>query len=85
MEFNRLLSQTISFYGKPDNKDLKDHPSSKMNSKIDTKSYKSILTEKDLDVLIKELNKKSVIAVDTETTSLNPQEAINGRNIYKLC
>ena len=75
MEFNRLLSQAISFYGELDNKDLKDNFSSKKNLKINTKSYKSILTEKDLDELIKELNKKSVIAVDTETTSLNPQEA----------
>ncbi len=75
MEFNRLLSQAISFYGEPENQDFKDEPSSKKISKINTKLYKSILTEKDLDELIKELNKKSVIAVDTETSSLNPQEA----------
>jgi len=75
MEFNRLLSQAISFYGEPDNIDFNDKISSKKIPKIDTKSYKSILIEKDLDELIIELNKKSVIAVDTETTSLNPQEA----------
>ena len=33
------------------------------------------MKEKELDELIKELNEKSVIAVDTETSSLNPQEA----------
>ncbi len=75
MEFNRLLSQAISFYGEPNSNDFKDHNVSKKNSKIDTKSYKSILEEKELDDLIKELDKKSVISVDTETTSLNPQEA----------
>tara|TARA_Y200000002_G_scaffold326035_1_gene288426 strand:- start:77 stop:2842 length:2766 start_codon:yes stop_codon:yes gene_type:complete len=75
MEFNRLLSQAISFYGEPNDQDFKDKSSSKKISKINTKSYKSILTEKDLDELIKELNKKAVIAVDTETTSLDPQEA----------
>jgi len=75
MEFNRLLSQSISFYGdsKNDNKNLKDR--SKTTSKINTKLYKCILKEKDLDKLIEDLNKQSTIAVDTETSSLNPQEA----------
>ena len=75
MEFNRLLSQSISFYGdsKNDNKNLKDR--SKTTSKINTKLYKCILKEKDLDKLIENLNKQSTIAVDTETSSLNPQEA----------
>jgi len=74
MEFNRLLSQAISFYGEPNNKEIKD-PSVKTISKINTKLYKSILKEKELDVLIQKLNEKSIIAVDTETSSLNPQEA----------
>ncbi len=76
MEFNRLLSQAISFYGEPDSADFKSLTSSKKTFKINTKSYKNILKEKDLDELIKELNKKTVIAIDTETTSLNPQEAV---------
>jgi len=75
MEFNRLLSQAISFYGEPDSKDFIDQTTSKKVSKINVKSYKSILKENDLDELIKQLNEKNVIAVDTETTSLNPQEA----------
>ena len=75
MEFNRLLSQAISFYGEPDSNDFNNQNSLKKVSKINTKLYKNILKEKDLDELIKELNEKSVIAVDTETTSLNPQEA----------
>jgi len=75
MEFNRLLSQAISFYGEPTNKDFKDKTLVKKNNKINTKTYKTISKEKQLDELIKKLNEKSVIAVDTETSSLNPQEA----------
>ncbi len=72
MEFNRLLSQAISFYGEPGGKRLSADVKSK---KIDTKKYKNILKEKDLDKLIEDLNQKSTISVDTETSSLNPQEA----------
>jgi len=75
MEFNRLLSQAISFYGDPDNEASSIEIKSKKIFKINTKSYKSILDEKELNELIKNLNKSSVIAVDTETSSLNPQEA----------
>merc|ERR1711991_838530 len=75
MEFNRLLSQAISFYGEPTNKGFKDKTLVKKNYKINTKTYKTISNEKQLDELIKKLDEKSVIAVDTETSSLNPQEA----------
>ena len=75
MEFNRLLSQAISFYGEPDDKNSISEINSKKISKIDTKSYKSIVNEKELNELIKSLDEKSVISVDTETSSLNPQEA----------
>ena len=49
MEFNRLLSQAISFYGEPNNKEIKSQSSEKTTSKINTKSYKSIQKEKELD------------------------------------
>ena len=75
MEFSRLLSQAISFYGDPDNESSSVEIKSKKISRIDTKSYKSILNEKELNELIKNLNEKSIIAVDTETSSINPQEA----------
>ncbi|RPG94805.1 MAG: DNA polymerase I, partial [Candidatus Pelagibacter sp. TMED286] len=74
MEFNRLLSQAISFYGEPENKDLREKNLIK-KSTINVKSYKTISKERELDELIKKLNEKSIIAVDTETSSLNPQEA----------
>ena len=44
------------------------------SSKIDTKAYESIINEKILDKWLKILNEQSVIAVDTETSSLNPLE-----------
>ena len=47
----------------------------KHTSEINTKGYKSIIDEKDLDKWLKVLNEQSVIAVDTETSSLNPLEA----------
>ncbi len=75
MEFNRLLSQAISIYGEG-NKNKKNDMSKKSNvSKIDVKLYRSILDENDLEKLIENLNSKSIISVDTETTSLNPMEA----------
>ena len=44
-------------------------------SKIDTDNYKNVLNEKDLDNLIRKLDEKSIISVDTETSSLDPIEA----------
>ena len=75
MEFNRLLSQAISFYGEPGNKDFNEKTQARKNNKINTKNYKTISNEKQLNELIQKLNEKSVIAVDTETSSLNPLEA----------
>jgi DNA polymerase-1 len=75
MEFNRLLSQAISFYGEPGSKNFNEKNPVKETNKINTKTYKTISKEKQLDELLKKLDEKSVIAVDTETSSLNPQEA----------
>ena len=75
MEFNRLLSQAISFYGDPGEKKFSLENKSTIGTKISTKQYKKIILEKDLDKLIKDLNTKGIISVDTETSSLNPQEA----------
>ena len=74
MEFNRLLSQAISFYGE-DNKVKSPSITKKSFTKIDRKLYKSVLNEKDLDKLINKLNEKSYISIDTETSSINPHEA----------
>ena len=76
MEFNRLLSQAISFYGETQVSDSNEFNSTKKRKEnnINTKSYECILDEKNLDKWIKILEEKTVIAVDTETSSLNPLE-----------
>jgi DNA polymerase-1 len=77
MEFNRLLSQAISFYGESQ---ISVSSQSNINKKkvdntINVKNYECIVDEKNLDKWIKILEEKAVIAVDTETSSLNPLEA----------
>jgi len=74
MEFNRLLSRAISFYGEVDNPTIIPNISKVKISEINTQDYESITDEKILDKWIKILNEKSTIAVDTETSSLNPLE-----------
>ena len=51
MEFNRLLSQAISFYGEPGEKNFSQDKISKP-SKINTKQYQKITKENDLNKLI---------------------------------
>ena len=75
MEFNRLLSQAISFYGEVTPSSKNKLEKKQELSKIDTDNYKNVLNEKDLDNLIRKLNEKSIISVDTETSSLDPIEA----------
>jgi len=70
MEFNRLLSRAIDFYGDSVNK----QQNKKKLEKINTKNYESITKERDLEKWIKILSQKSIISVDTETSSLNPIE-----------
>ena len=67
MEFNRLLSQVISFYG--DNS--KEATSNAKVSKIDTKKYINIDTDEKLENLIAKIKNEALVAVDTETSSLN--------------
>ena len=76
MEFNRLLSQAISFYGEGQNSTtIKSNQSeNKKEKNINIKDYECILDEKNLEKWIKILEEKTVIAVDTETSSLNPLE-----------
>jgi DNA polymerase-1 len=75
MEFNKLLSRAISFYGETGKKKSELNTAKTQSSKINTKIYESIINEKSLDKWLKILNEQSVIAVDTETSSLNPLEA----------
>ena len=76
MEFNRLLSQAISFYGETQSSSSNKSTQikKKIEKNINTKNYDCILDEKNLDKWIKILEEKKVIAVDTETSSLDPLE-----------
>ncbi len=74
MEFNRLLSQAINFYGEPDGKVVEQSVKS-VSKKIDVTKYKTINKIADFDKLLKKLEDQSLISVDTETSSLNPLEA----------
>ena len=75
MEFNKLLSRVISFYGEIKNKKIKSDNPKIQSDTINVKSYESITDEKVLDKWVKTLSEQSVIAVDTETSSLNPLDA----------
>ena len=75
MEFNRLLSRAISFYGESGKKNIELSSTKEKLTQVRTKDYESIIDQKNLDKWIKILNDQSVISVDTETSSLNPLQA----------
>ena len=70
MEFNRLLSQVIAHYGEPAGKKIER----KNFTKFNLKQYKTILKIDELENWIKKIEEKGIVAVDTETDSLNPHE-----------
>ena len=72
MEFNRLLSQVISHHGKPSEKGVENL---KKDSIFDLKKYQTILKISEVEKWIKKIEEKGIVAVDTETNSLNPHEA----------
>jgi len=72
MEFNRLLSQVISHYGESIEKKIAKHNNS---IKFDLKKYQTILKISELEKWIKKIEEKGIVAVDTETSSLDPHEA----------
>ena len=75
MEFNRLLSQVISFYGETENKsNVKERSSSKFDKEY-FKNYKLIKSLDEIDFWIKKAEERGEIAIDTETSSLDPQTA----------
>ena len=76
MEFNRLLSSAISVYGEPNL--ASDKIEDKILKKIQTitkDSYYLIRDSKELDDWIKDAEKMGEVAVDTETSSLDPHQA----------
>ena len=76
MEFNRLLSLTISNYGEPDlagNK--KNENFNEKQKSINKKNYFLIKNEKEIDEWIREAEESGELAIDTETSSLDAHQA----------
>ncbi len=76
MEFNRLLSSVISAYGEPtlDESKIEVAPMGKQQS-INKKNYHLITNEKQIDDWINEAEESGELAIDTETSSLDPHQA----------
>ena len=76
MEFNRLLSSAISKYGEPDLEGVKNETiSKKVQNPINKKNYYLIKDLKEIDNWINEAEEVGEVAVDTETSSLDPHQA----------
>ncbi|PHX89524.1 MAG: DNA polymerase I [Pelagibacteraceae bacterium] len=76
MEFNRLLSSAISAYGEPNlyssDSEIKNLDKQKP---INNKDYHLISNPNQIDEWIKEAEEVGEVAVDTETSSLDPHQA----------
>ncbi len=75
MEFNRLLSSAISAYGEPNLSNIKKEEKSLKQKPIEKKDYFLISKLEHIDEWIKEAEETGEVAVDTETTSLDPHQA----------
>ena len=76
MEFNRLLSSAISAYGEPKLTSEKDIVKTDEKQKaFDRKKYYLITNLDEIDSWIKEAEEAGEVAVDTETSSLDPHQA----------
>ena len=74
MEFNRLLSSAISTYGEPNFEGVKDNLKLNKNQKPINKEYQRIKDPKEIDNWIKEAEEVGEVAIDTETSSLDPHQ-----------
>ena len=75
MEFNRLLSSAISAYGEPNLNNIKKEEKFQNQKPIEKKDYFLISKLEQIDEWIKEAEETGEVAVDTETTSLDPHQA----------
>ncbi len=76
MEFNRLLSSAISAYGEPELESNKiETQNLEKQQTINNKNYYLIDSLDEIDKWIKEAEEVGEVAVDTETTSLDPHQA----------
>ena len=75
MEFNRLLSSAISVYGEPNLDSTKVITPTKKIEAINKNQYHLISDPKEIDDWIKDAENIGEVAVDTETSSLDPHQA----------
>ncbi len=76
MEFNRLLSSAISAYGEPNLDSIKSNPKPKGDHKpVSKKDYHLITNPNEIDKWIEEAEEVGEVAIDTETSSLDPHQA----------
>ena len=76
MEFNRLLSSAISAYGEPELESNKiETQNLEKQQKVNNKNYYLINSLDEIDNWIEEAEEVGEVAVDTETTSLDPHQA----------
>ncbi len=76
MEFNRLLSSAISVYGEPELESNKiETQNLEKQQIINNKNYFLINSLDQIDKWIEEAEEVGEVAVDTETTSLDPHQA----------
>ena len=75
MEFNRLLSSAISVYGEPNLDSTKIITPTKKIEPINKNQYHLISDPKEIDDWIKDAENIGEVAVDTETSSLDPHQA----------
>jgi len=76
MEFNRLLSSAISTYGEPNLSSIKSETKTVSDQiPISKKEYYLITELKQIDYWIKEAEQVGEVAVDTETSSIDPHQA----------
>jgi len=76
MEFNRLLSSAISTYGEPElSSSSAETKVLEKQKPINNKNYHLITDANKIDEWIKEAEETGEVAVDTETSSLDPHQA----------
>ena len=76
MEFNRLLSSAISTYGEPElSNSTVEIKNLEKQEPINNKNYYLITDADQIDEWIKEAEEVGEVAVDTETSSLDPHQA----------
>jgi len=75
MELNRLLSSVISTYGEISFSEQKNTIKEKINEKISKKNYEIIKSENEIEKWLIEAEELGELAIDTETSSLDPHQA----------